>query len=119
MVFERGAFLVYRRKLDIIADMLLVASGSSSGAKKTQIMYRANLSYKLLTKYLFEVRKACLVSFERKQRCYFLTEKGKQFLEVYKQYSRRSKRIEKHINDVNGKRRVLESLCSNRSYGAA
>jgi predicted transcriptional regulator len=108
-------FLGYRRKLDIIADMLHVAS--SEGAKKTQIMYQANLSYRLLTKYLVEVRKACLVSFERSRRCYVLTSKGRQFLEVYKEYSRRTRYVEKHLNDVNGKRKVLESLCSQRSGG--
>jgi predicted transcriptional regulator len=105
----RGMVLGYRRKLDIIADMLYAAS---RGAKKTQIMYQANLSYRLLTKYLVEVRKACLINFEREERRYVLTSKGKQFLEVYKEYSRRTKYVEKRLNDVNGKRKVLESLCS-------
>jgi predicted transcriptional regulator len=106
--------LGYRRKLDIIADMLSVAS---EGAKKTRIMYGANLSYKLLTKYLVEVRKAYLVSFERRKRCYVLTSKGKQFLELYKEYSRRNRYVEKRLNDANGKKKVLESLCSQRSGG--
>ena len=104
--------LGYRRKLDIIADVLSVASG---GAKKTQIMYRANLSYRLLTKYLVEVRRAYLVSFERGRRCYVLTSKGRQFLMLYKEYSRRARYVEKGLDAANGKRRVLESLCSKRS----
>jgi len=106
----------YRRKFDIIADMLLVASGGS-GAKKTQIMYKANLSYKLLTKYLDEMRKTYLLSYERKQRHYVLTSKGKQFLEVYKEYAKRTRDAEKHLNDVNGKKRMLETLCSRRECG--
>ena len=106
----------YRRKFDIIADMLLVASGGS-GAKKTQIMYRANLSYKLLTKYLDEMRKTYLLSFEQKQRHYVLTSKGRQFLEVYKEYAKRTRDAEKHLNDLNGKKRMLESLCSSRECG--
>ena len=108
--------MTYRRKLDIIADMLLVAS---NGAKKTQIMYQANLSYRLLTKYLEEVRKAYLLSFERKQRRYIVTSKGQQFLEVYKEYSKRNKVVEKRLNDVDGKRRMLEALCSRGNCGAA
>jgi predicted transcriptional regulator len=100
---------VYRRRLDIVADMLLVAS---RGAKKTQIMYQANLSYKLLNKYLAEIRRAYLVSFERKKRCYVLTSKGQQFLETYKDYSRRNKHVEKGLNDVSVKRKALEELCS-------
>lgn len=104
----------YRRKLDIIADVLSVASG---GAKKTQIMYRANLSYKLLTKYLVEVRRAYLVSFERGRRCYVLTSKGRQFLDLYKEYSRWSRYVEKRLSDANGKKKALENLCSQRSEG--
>ena len=42
----------YRGKLDIIADILRVVSGN---AKKTQIMYQANLSYRVLQKYLAEI----------------------------------------------------------------
>jgi predicted transcriptional regulator len=38
----------YRDKLDIIADILTVASRN---AKRTQIMYQANLSYKVLCDY--------------------------------------------------------------------
>ena len=106
--------LGYRRKLDIIADVLSVASG---GAKKTQIMYRANLSYRLLTKYLVEVRRAYLVSFERGRRCYVLTSKGRQFLSLYKDYSRRTRYVEKGLDAANGKKKVLESLCSKRSSG--
>jgi predicted transcriptional regulator len=99
----------YRSRLDIIADILLVASRR---AKKTQIMYQANLSYLLLTKYLSEIRKAYLISFERKERCYVLTLKGQEFLEKYKDYSRRNKHVEKRLNDVSVKRKVLEELCS-------
>jgi predicted transcriptional regulator len=99
----------YRIKLDIIADMLLVAR---PGAKKTHIMYKANLSYNLLTRYLEQIRKASLISFERKQGLYFLTSKGQRFLEVYEEYSRRNRNIEKRRDDVNHKRKVLEGLCS-------
>jgi predicted transcriptional regulator len=105
---------MYRRKLDIIADMLLVAA---NGAKKTQIMYQANLSYSLLVKYLEEVCKAYLLSFERKKQRYVLTSKGQQFLEEYREYMKRNKYVEKRLSDVNGKRKILESLCSRKECG--
>jgi predicted transcriptional regulator len=92
-------------------------SVASQGAKKTQIMYQANLSYRLLMKYLVEVRRAYLVSFERGRRCYVLTSKGKQFLELYKEYSRHTRYVEKRLSDANGKKKALESLCSQRSGG--
>ena len=82
----------YRSRLDIIRDMLHVAR---QGAKKTQIMYQANLSFKLLTRYLNEVLEVCLIRFERRKRCYVLTRKGIEFLEKYKKYSRRNRRLEK------------------------
>lgn len=98
----------YRSKLDIIADILRVAR---EGAKKTRIMYQANLSYKLLSRYLAEIRKAYLIRFESGKRCYVVTQKGKKFLEEYKEYSRRNKHVEKGLNDVQVKRKVLEDLC--------
>jgi predicted transcriptional regulator len=108
----RGKRLGYRNKLDIIADMLHV---TSDGAKKTQIMYRANLNYGLLTKLLNEIMKACLISFERKRRCYVMTSKGQQFLELYRQYAMSTKHVERHINDVNVKKKMLENMCAARS----
>ncbi len=75
----------YRGRLDIIADILGVAR---QRAKKTQIMCQANLSYRLLTRYLAEVRRAYLVRFEREEKCYVLTRKGMEFLQRYKEYSK-------------------------------
>jgi predicted transcriptional regulator len=99
----------YRRRLDIIADILSVVR---QNAKKTQIMYQANLSYRLLTRYLNEIVKASLVRFDRENRFYMLTSKGRDFLEKYKKYSRSNKRVEKGLNDLHDKRKDLEELCS-------
>jgi len=101
----------YRGRLDIIADILAVAR---QRAKKTQIMYGANLSYRLLTRYLAEIRRAYLVRFEREEACYVLTRKGLEFLEMYKAYSRRNRYVEKHLSDARSKRKTLETLCSRR-----
>lgn len=101
----------YRNRLNIIADMLHVVS--QGGAKKTQIMYQANLSYRVLTKYLTEVIEAGLVRLQRKERVYVITSKGMEFLEKYKKYSRRNKHIEDSLDDLHSKRKVLEELSSN------
>jgi predicted transcriptional regulator len=101
----------YRSRLDIIADMLHVVG--KEGAKKTQIMYRANLSYKVLTKYLTEVIEAGLVRLQRKERVYVITSKGMEFLGKYKKYSRRNKHIEDSLDDLHNKKKVLEELSSN------
>jgi predicted transcriptional regulator len=47
--------------LDIIADILQVVS---QNAKKTQIMYQANLSYRVLQRYLRNITEASLIDFE-------------------------------------------------------
>ena len=110
MIFEELSLGSYRGRLDIIADILHVAS---QNAKKTQIMYQANLSYKVLTKYLTEASEASLINFEDEKQCYTLTTKGREFLEAYKKYSKDNKHIEKRLNDIYNKKKVLEALCSN------
>jgi predicted transcriptional regulator len=98
----------YRDRLDIIADILNVASRD---AKKTQIMYQANLSYKVLQRYLNEIVTASLVSFEHNRQCYQLTGKGHEYLDAYREYARLSKTMEKRLNDFSMKRKILENLC--------
>ena len=98
-----------RGRLEIVKDVLSIAVAR---VKKTRIMYQANLSYKLLTRYLTEIRKACLIRFEHGERCYVLTSKGKEFLEKYTEYSKRNRHVERQLNDVHTKRKVLEKLCS-------
>ena len=99
----------YRGRLDIIADVLRVVSGN---AKKTQIMYQANLSYRVLQKYLAEITGASLICFEDGERCYVLTDKGRAFLDAYEEYSKTNRHVEKRLNDVRTKKNVLEKLCS-------
>jgi predicted transcriptional regulator len=98
----------YRDRLDIIADILNVASRE---AKKTQIMYQANLSYKVLQRYLTEIMSASLIQFVDSQQFYTVTSKGHAYLDAYKEYARCSKSMEKRLNDFSTKRKVLEKLC--------
>jgi predicted transcriptional regulator len=98
----------YRHRIDIIADILEVVS---SDAKKTQIMFKANLSYKVLTKYLSEILEASLITFEQERRCYTLTNKGHDFLETYKVYCKTNKHIEKRLNLVLDTKKSLYELC--------
>lgn len=100
----------YRGRLDIIADILQVVS---QNAKKTQIMYQANLSYKVLQRYLKDITGASLIRFETAEQCYVLTRKGQGFLEAYKDYAKTNKSIEKRLNDFDNKKKSLEELCSN------
>jgi predicted transcriptional regulator len=102
----------YRDKLEIIADVLTVASRN---AKQTQIMYQANLSYKVMRRYLDQVVEASLVNFYPEGQYYMLTEKGKTFLATFRDYFKTSKTIEKHLEEMRSKKRILEDLCRSNS----
>jgi len=99
----------YRGRLEIIRDILLVtADAGNVGSKKTHIMYRANLSYKLLMRYLGETLHAGLVC--NGGSCYLITDKGKEFLEFFKEYQKNQAEIQKHSINLKNGRKNLEKL---------
>ncbi len=98
-----------RKKLEIIRDILLVVADSGEyGSRKTHIMYGANLSDGLLTRYLNDALNAGLVKEESSN--YFITEKGKVFLETFKDYTRKKTDIEKRTVYLTNGRKTLEQL---------
>lgn len=97
----------YRRRFEIIADILRVAE---KGAKKTRIMYIANLSYKLLVKYLAETIKAGLIC--ARNDGYELTEKGRSFLGAYSQFHNQHSRVQKELELLRSEVKVLERMCA-------
>lgn len=95
----------YRSRLEIVADVLGVVSG---GAKKTQIMYQANLSYKLLIHYLKDVINMGLVKM-KDGNTYELTKKGFDFLGEFKGYYERRVEVEEKLNGVQNEKTMLEN----------
>lgn len=79
-------------------------------------MYQANLSYKILQRYLNEIANAALIRFENDQQIYILTDKGQNYLDAYKEYARCSKNMEKRLNDCTTKRKSLEGLCPSKNH---
>jgi dTDP-glucose pyrophosphorylase/predicted transcriptional regulator len=105
----------YRDRLQIIADILTVVSKE---AKRTQIMYQANLSYRLLCRYLSEVTRAGLIVLQDKDR-YVLSEKGKEYLDKHEEYSKRCKNLEQQHSSASDAKLCLEKLIpSQRSNNA-
>jgi predicted transcriptional regulator len=102
----------YRGKLQIIADILSVIR---DGAKKTHVMYQANLSFTLLRRYLSEVLEAGLVIVD--DDWYRLTSRGRKFLDRFGEYSKRCDHVEEELNHVNDAKTVLESLIVGNSNG--
>lgn len=68
-----------RNDLDICADILRVALG---GAKKTRIVYRANLNFKIVRGYLRRLIDNRLLN-PTEDRYFITTQRGMQFLEQY------------------------------------
>jgi predicted transcriptional regulator len=96
----------YRDRVGIIADILKTAV---NGAKKTRIMYVANLSYQMLQKYLDE---AAAIGFVRSNDIgYEITEKGRVFLERYLQFSDKYSRLRGELECMNKDKSILKSMC--------
>ena len=71
-----------RDRLFILAEILKIAR---DGCLKTQIMYRANLSFAQLNEYLSFIIKMGLLTIqkENKKNTYITTAKGEKYLEKY------------------------------------
>ena len=69
----------YRSRTEIIDSML---RSIKTGATKTQIMYRAYMSYAQLKEYLMLLEGRQLIAFQPESQLYILTEKGLRFMEA-------------------------------------
>lgn len=99
----------YRNRLEIIADVLSIVKG---GAKKTQIMYQANLSYRLLLQYLRDVVEAGLVKLGS-ENSFRLTDKGLAFLRRFNSYDERRQELEEQLRGVMDEKVRLENMFLN------
>ena len=99
----------HRTRLKILANILSVIS-NNNGAKKTQIMYQAYLSYKLLIQYLHDVTKAGLVMWGD-ENCYELTAKGEDFLAKFVEYTKSRNNVDEQLNHIEDQRSLLEEMC--------
>jgi len=74
--------------MDIISDILKAIQAKNGTIKPTHLLYKANLSYQLLTEYLEELEGKKLVEEQEvgkkvKKKEIILTEKGYQFISQY------------------------------------
>jgi len=76
-------------------------------------MYGANLSYSLAVQYLNELLKSYLI--KRVDDEYSITEKGREFLRKYQEYSEHRKEVKGQILEINNKKIVLEKMCFSSS----
>ncbi len=72
----------YRSRTDIVTQILEAANG---GATKTNIMFKAYLSYAQLKEYLSVLMENALLEYEEGRKIYRTTIKGVRFLKTYEQ----------------------------------
>jgi len=101
----------HRSRLKILANILSVVSDNNC-AKKTQIMYQAYLSYKLLVEYLKDVTEAGLVKCGN-ENCYKLTPKGEKFLAKFGEYDKSRETVDEQLNHIEDQKLMLEEMCPN------
>lgn len=107
MLKTKGIVLKYRRRFDIIADILQVAG---RGARKTRIMYFANLSYMLLKKYLDHTLRVGFLKFDGEN--YEVTDRGLAFLELYRGFSSKSARVKQDVESLSMEEETLNHMCT-------
>ncbi len=71
-----------RNDIDICADILKIAR---VGAKKTHLVYKANLKFEIVKKYLSRLSENRLISSENGH--YITTEEGVKFLDTYQEFA--------------------------------
>lgn len=71
----------YRSRIDIVSQILEVANGGN--ATKTNIMYKAFLSYDQLKEQLAILTEKDLLRYDEDTRTFKTTEKGLRFLQIY------------------------------------
>jgi predicted transcriptional regulator len=99
-----------RHSLDIVRDMLLIASVR---VKKTRMMYQANMSYYQVKKYLQNLLEKNMLEYDGTS-YYLITKKGLEFLRLYSKYVERKTKLEEQKKQSLKKRRLLEQMCFGR-----
>lgn len=92
-----------RDRLSIIAAVL---EASRAGSSKTHIMFKANLSFKLLEKYLTLVTEAGFVNLTDSS--YQLTARGDEFLERYKSFQSELSKLKQSLEAIGNEQANLE-----------
>ena len=96
-----------RDRLSIVAAVLEAAN---PGTSKTHIMFSANLSFKLLEKYLEVASHAGFL--QHRESKYYLTELGQEFLREYKHFNERYDKAQMLMDSLGSERERLACLCN-------
>jgi len=104
-----GQRRTHRGRLQILADILRAAEKSPL---KTHIMFQSQLNYGVLSRYLNDLVGAGLLRVVDGS-SYFLTQKGRMFLDKFMEYSERRRQLAEKFEHVSNEKAMLESVLSN------
>lgn len=102
-----------RKNRDRISIIAAILEAANSGTCKTRIMLKANLSYKLLNKYLNLVIDLKLVRYENS--VYSLTKDGHVFLKQYLQLHDRYYNAKEMLKTLDHEYQELSRFCGTHS----
>ena len=94
---------------------MAILEATNTGATKTHIMFSANLSFKLLEKYLQVVSTAGLVKFENSN--YTLTAFGRTLLKRYQSYTERYNQAQSLLSSLEIEHEKLSRLVEKPRLG--
>ena len=98
----------HRNDLEIVRDILAIVFDEKD-VRKTHIMYRANLSYRLLEKYLSRIQGLNLVAVTEKG-FFRLTEDGRSYLKECDSLIDVRNEVREQFRTVESKKTALEEL---------
>ncbi len=97
-----------RKNRDSLSLIAAILEAASNGASKTRIMYNANLSYKLLEKYLKIAINLDFLQLNGSK--YELTKEGLQFFQRYLDFNKRYTKAQDKIVKLKIERELLEQM---------
>jgi len=103
-----------RCSLDIVREVLSIVLVK---VRKTRIMYRANLSFVQMEKYLTLLLGSGLLEYDGASG-YLITERGMEFLKLYENYLERSTRLREEVERNLKDKLRLENMCFNNKSEA-
>ena len=79
-----------RDRIDVIYDILAAIEREGGSIKPTRLLYRSNLSYKLLSSYIAELMRRGVIREElvKRKKVIVLTEDGKKFISELRKMKR-------------------------------
>jgi predicted transcriptional regulator len=94
----------YRSMLEIRADILGVAK---DGTEKIEIIYKANLSYKLLTNYLNDLLEGGMLHIEKKTGKYYTTYRGSKYRKRILKWMKWDKKVRQMKEELDKERDAI------------